>query len=50
MIGNKGCAELGKKLEGIEFDHLCLPVGTGGTAAGLIAGLEGKRNVIGFSV
>ena len=45
----KGCAEWAKKLQEIKFDHLCLPVGTGGTIAGLIAGLQGM-NVIGFSV
>jgi 1-aminocyclopropane-1-carboxylate deaminase len=47
----KGCAELAsEKLSSIDFDYLCLPVGTGGTMAGIIAGLEGKKNVIGFSV
>ncbi len=47
----KGCAEFAKeKLSSIDFDYLCLPVGTGGTMAGIIAGLDGKKNVIGFSV
>lgn len=47
----KGCAEFTREiLSSIDFDFLCLPVGTGGTMAGIIAGLEGKRNVIGFSV
>ena len=47
----KGCAEFGKQLlEEIDFDYLCLPVGTGGTIAGIIAGLEGKKEVIGFPV
>jgi 1-aminocyclopropane-1-carboxylate deaminase len=45
----KGCVEWAQHLKGREFDYLCLPVGTGGTMAGLIAGLPG-RNVIGFSV
>ena len=45
----KGCVEWAKKLQEIKFDYLCLPVGTGGTMAGLVAGLHGK-NVIGFSV
>jgi 1-aminocyclopropane-1-carboxylate deaminase len=45
----KGCVEWAQHLQGREFDYLCLPVGTGGTMAGLIAGLPG-RNVIGFSV
>jgi len=47
----KGCAEFGKQLlEEIDFDYLCLPVGTGGTIAGIIAGLDGKKEVIGFPV
>jgi len=47
----KGCAEFAKeKLSSIDFDYLCLPVGTGGTMAGIIESLEGKKNVIGFSV
>jgi 1-aminocyclopropane-1-carboxylate deaminase len=47
----KGCAELGLKLlSEISFDYLCLPVGTGGTMAGIIAGLEGQKEIIGISV
>jgi 1-aminocyclopropane-1-carboxylate deaminase len=47
----KGCAEFAKeKLSPIDFNYLCLPTGTGGTLAGIIEGLEGKRNIIGFSV
>ncbi|HEV8513070.1 MAG TPA: pyridoxal-phosphate dependent enzyme [Cyclobacteriaceae bacterium] len=47
----KGCAEFAReKLSLIDFDYLCLPVGTGGTMAGIIAGLEGKKSVLGFSV
>src|SRR6185369_12750965 len=47
----KGSAEFAKeKLSSIDFDYVCLPVGTGGTIAGIIAGLEGKKKVIGFSV
>ena len=47
----KGCAEFGKQLlQEIEFDYLCLPVGTGGTITGIIAGLEGKKEVVGFPV
>lgn len=46
----KGCAELGEKLlREIDFDYLCLPVGTGGTVAGIVKGLKGEREVIGFS-
>ncbi len=47
----KGCAEFGQSvLSPISFDHLLLPVGTGGTIAGIVCGLEGKRNVTGVSV
>ncbi len=46
----KGCMEFGKKImDETEFDYLCLPVGTGGTAAGIIAGIAGKKEVVGFS-
>lgn len=51
LLAVKGCAEFSReKLSTIDFDYLCLPVGTGGTMAGIIAGLEGKKEVIGFSV
>jgi 1-aminocyclopropane-1-carboxylate deaminase len=47
----KGCAEFAKtKLQDVDFDYLCLPVGTGGTIAGIIAGLAGEKNIIGFPV
>lgn len=47
----KGCEEFAKKiLSEIEFDNLCLPVGTGGTMAGIVAGFGGEKEVIGFPV
>lgn len=47
----KGCAEFAReKLDLVGFNYLCLPVGTGGTLAGIIQGLKGKKQVIGFSV
>jgi 1-aminocyclopropane-1-carboxylate deaminase len=46
----KGCAEFATQLsQEIDFDYLCLPVGTGGTMAGMIEGLELSKKVIGFS-
>jgi 1-aminocyclopropane-1-carboxylate deaminase/D-cysteine desulfhydrase-like pyridoxal-dependent ACC family enzyme len=46
----KGCAEFGKRLiEEIDFDYVCMPVGTGGTIAGIVEGLNGQKQVIGFS-
>ncbi|NOT75212.1 MAG: 1-aminocyclopropane-1-carboxylate deaminase/D-cysteine desulfhydrase [Cyclobacteriaceae bacterium] len=47
----KGCAEFAKHLlADNEFDYVCLPVGTGGTIAGMIVGLDGKNEVLGVSV
>jgi 1-aminocyclopropane-1-carboxylate deaminase len=46
----EGCAEWGRKLLNIDFDQMYLPVGTGGTAMGLIKGIDGKREVIGVPV
>ena len=47
----KGCAEWAQsELQKITFDHLLLPVGTGGTMSGVICGLEDKVTVTGVSV
>jgi 1-aminocyclopropane-1-carboxylate deaminase len=47
----KGCKEFGQLLTNeIEFDVIFLPVGTGGTIAGLIAGIEGQKKIIGIPV
>lgn len=49
----KGVAELGMLLlsnNETNFDYLCLPVGTGGTMAGIIEGFENKKEIIGFPV
>jgi 1-aminocyclopropane-1-carboxylate deaminase len=44
----KGVREFAETL-GTNFDYLCCPVGTGGTLAGIIQGLNGKKNILGFS-
>lgn len=44
----KGAAEILDNIKS-DYDYLCASVGSGGTLAGLIAGLNGKKNVIGFS-
>ncbi len=45
----KGCIEFAKQLsKDVDFDHLCLPVGTGGTMAGMIEGLDESKKIIGF--
>jgi 1-aminocyclopropane-1-carboxylate deaminase len=46
----KGCAELAAALLEIDFDYLLLPVGTGGTMAGIVCGLNGLKEVIGIPV
>ena len=47
----KGCEEFAKKVKAeIDFDYISLPVGTGGTMTGIIAGLEGEKQVVGISV
>ena len=51
LLAVKGCAEFAERvLSKIDFDHLFLSVGTGGTMAGLISGLKGSKNIIGISV
>ncbi len=45
----KGTKELGNLLKGeMDFDYLCLPVGTGGSIAGLIRAIP-EKEIIGFS-
>ena len=44
----KGCAELVGNIQ-MPFDYLCCPVGTGGTMAGLVTGLQGKKKALGFA-
>jgi 1-aminocyclopropane-1-carboxylate deaminase len=47
----KGCAEFAAQLNHeIDFDYLCLPVGTGGTMAGMVVDCKPNTEVIGFPV
>jgi 1-aminocyclopropane-1-carboxylate deaminase len=47
----QGCKEFGQLLTNeTEFDVIFLPVGTGGTIAGLIAGIGGQKKIIGIPV
>lgn len=47
QLAVKGCTEI---VNGIsEFDYICCSCGTGGTIAGIIAGMGGKSQIIGFS-
>ncbi|MFZ6009849.1 MAG: 1-aminocyclopropane-1-carboxylate deaminase/D-cysteine desulfhydrase [Bacteroidota bacterium] len=51
MLALKGCAEFATtELSSISFDRLYLPVGTGGTMAGLICGFKGQKEIVGVSV
>lgn len=45
----KGCREILNSIN-IDFDYICCPCGTGGTIAGLISGLKGKKFALGFAV
>jgi 1-aminocyclopropane-1-carboxylate deaminase/D-cysteine desulfhydrase-like pyridoxal-dependent ACC family enzyme len=47
-LGVKGCEEIIQDIKS-EFDVICTAVGSGGTIAGLISGLNGKKKVLGFS-
>jgi 1-aminocyclopropane-1-carboxylate deaminase len=46
----RGSEELGKEILKTDFDYCCLPVGTGGTLAGIINAFEGKRKIMGIPV
>jgi 1-aminocyclopropane-1-carboxylate deaminase len=45
----RGCAELPGEI-GFGFDLICCPCGTGGTLAGIAAGLDPGQQALGFSV
>ncbi|MEU8198427.1 pyridoxal-phosphate dependent enzyme [Microbispora amethystogenes] len=45
----RGCAEIPGEITR-DFNLVCCPCGTGGTLAGIAAGLRGEREAIGFSV
>jgi 1-aminocyclopropane-1-carboxylate deaminase len=45
----KGVKEFAQSLnKEVEFDYLCLPVGTGGTIAGIVEGTVESRKIFGF--
>ncbi|UOQ75724.1 pyridoxal-phosphate dependent enzyme [Hymenobacter sp. 5516J-16] len=50
ILALPGCAELVAELAHLtEFDTLCVACGTGGTLAGLLTGLAGQREALGFA-
>ncbi len=44
----KGCAEMIEEIEPSSYDFVCAPCGTGGTLAGLTAGLNRRKQLLGF--
>lgn len=49
QLALKGTAEIPELIE-TDYNYLCTPCGTAGTISGLIAGLKGENNILGFSV
>src|SRR5919197_2581001 len=48
-LAAQGCAEIPREID-TDFDTICCPCGTGGTLAGIAAGLRAGQRAIGFSV
>ena len=44
----QGCIEMVNEIKN-DYDYICLGCGTGGTLAGVVAGLYGRKKAIGFS-
>lgn len=49
-LGVRGCAEWIASIDANSFDVACCPVGSGGTLAGIIAGLAGRKRALGVGV
>jgi 1-aminocyclopropane-1-carboxylate deaminase len=47
LLAVRGCTEILADTD-LPFDYICCACGTGGTLAGIISGLAGRRQVIGF--
>ncbi|PRY06049.1 1-aminocyclopropane-1-carboxylate deaminase/D-cysteine desulfhydrase-like pyridoxal-dependent ACC family enzyme [Pontibacter ummariensis] len=43
----KGCTEIVTDVA-VDYDYICCASGTGGTLAGIVAGLDGEKQVLGF--
>ncbi|WP_255375430.1 1-aminocyclopropane-1-carboxylate deaminase/D-cysteine desulfhydrase [Saccharomonospora sp. CUA-673] len=48
-LGVRGCAELPAEID-VDFDVVCCATGSGGTLAGIAAGLTDGRRALGFAV
>jgi len=49
LLALKGCAEIIDEID-MEYDMICVSVGTGGTLAGIISGLKDRIKIIGYSM
>lgn len=49
LLALQGCSEIVNNIN-INFDLVCCACGTGGTLAGIIAGLNGNKKALGFAV
>lgn len=49
LLALKGATEIPSLIQ-TEYNYICTACGTAGTLSGLIAGLEGKKTLLGFSV
>ncbi len=47
ILAVQGCAEITTEID-VPYNYICCAGGTGGTLAGIIAGLKGEKQVIGF--
>ncbi|AKD02548.1 pyridoxal-phosphate dependent enzyme [Pontibacter korlensis] len=47
LLAVKGCTEIVQDIP-LEYDYICCAAGTGGTLAGIVASLEGEKQVLGF--
>ena len=49
LLAFKGCSEIVKTVS-VDYDYLCCACGTGGTFAGLVTGIDGRKKALAFSV
>ena len=49
LLALNGCSEIVNSIN-VNYDLICCACGTGGTLAGIIAGLNGSKKALGFSV
>lgn len=47
LLAVKGCTEIVQDID-MAYDYICCAMGTGGTLAGIVAGLAGQQQVLGF--